>query len=134
MILVKESSCYECPEHGGFMRQYRAYARSIGLSSKDFSRKSFSLTETVDELITSMRLMPTLTDYEATMSIDKPAALVSSARETQARGETSTPGPVAFISLPPAKERWDAWTELDSQAWPRRKERHYASSHNLLQL
>src|SRR4029078_8834904 len=26
----------------------------------------------------------------------------------------------------PPKERWDDWTELDSQAWPRRVERHYS--------
>ena len=29
------------------------------------------------------------------------------------------------LSAFPPKERWDDWTELDSQAWPRRKERHY---------
>jgi anaerobic selenocysteine-containing dehydrogenase len=30
------------------------------------------------------------------------------------------------LSAFPPKERWDDWTELDSQAWPRRKERHYS--------
>ena len=36
------------------------------------------------------------------------------------------PGPsrIHLAAFPP-KERWDDWTELDSQAWPRRKERHY---------
>ena len=27
---VRESSCFECPEHTRFIREYRAYARSIG--------------------------------------------------------------------------------------------------------
>jgi anaerobic selenocysteine-containing dehydrogenase len=37
------------------------------------------------------------------------------------------PGPsrIHLAAFPP-KERWDDWTELDSQAWPRRKERHYS--------
>src|SRR5687767_5333580 len=36
------------------------------------------------------------------------------------------PGPSRIhLSAFPPKERWDDWTELDSQAWPRRKERHY---------
>src|SRR6266581_2663653 len=37
------------------------------------------------------------------------------------------PGPsrIHLAAFPP-KERWDNWTELDSQAWPRRKERHYS--------
>src|SRR5438874_3800598 len=36
------------------------------------------------------------------------------------------PGPsrIHLAAFPP-KDRWDDWTELDSQAWPRRKERHY---------
>ena len=29
------------------------------------------------------------------------------------------------LSAFPPKERWDDWTELDSRAWPQRKERHY---------
>jgi anaerobic selenocysteine-containing dehydrogenase len=41
--------------------------------------------------------------------------------------ETFYPGPsrIHLAAFPP-KERWDNWTELDSQAWPRRKERHYS--------
>ncbi|MGQ0760762.1 MAG: molybdopterin-dependent oxidoreductase [Acidobacteriota bacterium] len=36
------------------------------------------------------------------------------------------PGPSRIhLSAFPPKERWDDWTELDSQAWPRRKERRY---------
>jgi anaerobic selenocysteine-containing dehydrogenase len=38
----------------------------------------------------------------------------------------SYPGPSRIhLSAFPPKERWDDWTELDSQAWPHRKERHY---------
>ncbi|HKQ39518.1 MAG TPA: molybdopterin-dependent oxidoreductase, partial [Verrucomicrobiae bacterium] len=37
------------------------------------------------------------------------------------------PGPSrSHLAAFPPKERWDDWTELDSQAWPRRKERHYS--------
>src|SRR6266849_1922663 len=41
--------------------------------------------------------------------------------------ETFYPGPsrIHLAAFPP-KERWDDWTELDSQAWPRRKERRYS--------
>jgi anaerobic selenocysteine-containing dehydrogenase len=40
--------------------------------------------------------------------------------------ERGYPGPSRIhLSAFPPKERWDDWTELDSQAWPRRKERHY---------
>jgi anaerobic selenocysteine-containing dehydrogenase len=41
--------------------------------------------------------------------------------------QTFYPGPsrIHLAAFPP-KERWDDWTELDSQAWPRRKERHYS--------
>ncbi len=39
---------------------------------------------------------------------------------------TLYPGPSRIhLSAFPPKERWDDWTELDSQAWPSRKERHY---------
>lgn len=40
--------------------------------------------------------------------------------------ETFYPGPsrTHLASYPP-KERWDDWTELDSRAWPQRKERRY---------
>src|SRR5437870_3424995 len=42
------------------------------------------------------------------------------------KNNPSYPGPsrIHLAAFPP-KERWDDWTELDSQAWPRRKERHY---------
>jgi anaerobic selenocysteine-containing dehydrogenase len=52
---------------------------------------------------------------------------VSAARkETEARGETFYPGPsrIHLAAFPP-KERWDDWVELDSRAWPARKERRY---------
>jgi anaerobic selenocysteine-containing dehydrogenase len=52
---------------------------------------------------------------------------VSAARkETEARGETFYPGPsrVHLAAFPP-KERWDDWVELESKAWPERKERRY---------
>lgn len=39
---------------------------------------------------------------------------------------TRYPGPSRIhLSAFPPKERWNDWTELDSQAWPQRKERHY---------
>src|SRR3989440_10719851 len=38
----------------------------------------------------------------------------------------SYPGPSRIhLSAFPPKDRWDDWTELDSQAWPKRKERRY---------
>ncbi len=41
--------------------------------------------------------------------------------------ETFYPGPSrSHLAAFPPKERWNDWTELDSQAWPRRKERHYS--------
>ncbi len=42
------------------------------------------------------------------------------------RNETFYPGPsrIHLAAFPP-KERWDDWTELDPQAWPKRKERRY---------
>ncbi|MEM7584863.1 MAG: molybdopterin-dependent oxidoreductase [Acidobacteriota bacterium] len=45
---------------------------------------------------------------------------------TEARGETFYPGAsrVHLAAFPP-KERWDDWVELDSKAWPERKERRY---------
>jgi anaerobic selenocysteine-containing dehydrogenase len=52
---------------------------------------------------------------------------VSAAREeTEARGETFYQGAsgIDLASFPP-KERWDEWRELDSRAWPERKERRY---------
>ena len=52
---------------------------------------------------------------------------VSAAKaETEARGETFYPGAsrVHLAAFPP-KERWDDWVELDSKAWPERRERRY---------
>jgi anaerobic selenocysteine-containing dehydrogenase len=45
----------------------------------------------------------------------------------EARGETFYPGPSggSLAAFPP-RERWDDWVELDSKAWPERKERRYA--------
>jgi len=45
--------------------------------------------------------------------------------ELMSDNETFYPGPsrIHLAAFPP-KERWDDWTELDSRAWPRRKERH----------
>src|SRR5262245_56729469 len=41
--------------------------------------------------------------------------------------ETFYPGPSrSHLAAFPPKERWDDWTELDSKAWPQRKERHYS--------
>ncbi|MCU1264215.1 MAG: molybdopterin dinucleotide-binding region [Acidobacteria bacterium] len=53
--------------------------------------------------------------------------LVNAAREeTEARGETFYPGPSCnHLAAYPPKERWDDWVELDSKAWPKRKERRY---------
>jgi anaerobic selenocysteine-containing dehydrogenase len=46
---------------------------------------------------------------------------------TSDNGETFYPGPsrIHLAAFPP-KERWDDWTELDSKAWPKRKERNYS--------
>jgi anaerobic selenocysteine-containing dehydrogenase len=52
---------------------------------------------------------------------------VSAARaDVEARGETFYPGPsrIHLASFPP-RERWDDWVELDSRAWPERKEHRY---------
>ena len=47
-------------------------------------------------------------------------------RETEARGETFYPGPSRIhLAMFPPKERWDDWVELDSRAWPERRERRY---------
>jgi anaerobic selenocysteine-containing dehydrogenase len=61
------------------------------------------------------------------MSLKELNERVSAARrETEARGETFYPGPsrIHLAAFPP-KERWDDWVELDSRAWPERKERRY---------
>jgi anaerobic selenocysteine-containing dehydrogenase len=60
-------------------------------------------------------------------ALDALGARVSAARqEVAARGETFYQGPsgIHLASFPP-KERWDDWAELDSRAWPERKEHHY---------
>ena len=48
-------------------------------------------------------------------------------RDTEERGETFYPGAsrVHLAAYPP-KERWDDWIELDSKAWPERREKHYS--------
>ena len=61
------------------------------------------------------------------MKIRETEKRVSARREeTEARGETFYQGPskIHLASFPP-KERWDDWTELDSRAWPEKKERRY---------
>jgi anaerobic selenocysteine-containing dehydrogenase len=67
-------------------------------------------------------------DYAAQMSAEENDPLVNVGREeTAARGETFYPGASrGRLAAFPPKERWHNWTELDSQAWPRRKERHYS--------
>ena len=46
--------------------------------------------------------------------------------ETEARGETFYPGPSRIhLAMFPPKERWDDWVELDSRAWPEKRERRY---------
>ncbi|HUQ31710.1 MAG TPA: molybdopterin-dependent oxidoreductase, partial [Pyrinomonadaceae bacterium] len=61
------------------------------------------------------------------MKLDELNKRVSAARrETESRGETFYPGPsrIHLAAFPP-KERWDDWVELDSKAWPERRERRY---------
>jgi anaerobic selenocysteine-containing dehydrogenase len=61
------------------------------------------------------------------MNLNELNERVSAAREeTEARGETFYPGPsrIHLAAFPP-RERWDDWTELDSKAWPQRKEKRY---------
>ena len=64
---------------------------------------------------------------QATMTMLNPNELVGATRdETESRGETFYPGASRIhLAAYPPKERWDNWTELDPQAWPQRKERHY---------
>ncbi len=59
--------------------------------------------------------------------LDALGARVSAARSAvEARGETFYQGPsgVHLAAFPP-KERWDDWAELDSRAWPARREHRY---------
>ena len=62
------------------------------------------------------------------MKLDEEKTLVNASREdTEARGETFYPGPSCnHLAAYPPKERWDDWVELDSRAWPKRKERRYS--------
>jgi anaerobic selenocysteine-containing dehydrogenase len=62
------------------------------------------------------------------MNLEDPKQAVGAThQETEARGETFYPGPSrSHLAAYPPKERWNDWTELDSRAWPRRKERHYS--------
>ena len=62
-----------------------------------------------------------------TSDLEELSQRVSADRQAvEARGETYYPGPsrIHLASYPP-KERWDDWVELDSKAWPERKERHF---------
>src|SRR5438046_7667089 len=59
------------------------------------------------------------------------ASVRNSANQSQSsrndENETFYPGPSrSHLAAFPPKERWDDWTELDSQAWPRRKKKHYS--------
>jgi anaerobic selenocysteine-containing dehydrogenase len=67
-------------------------------------------------------------EVDRSRTLDELDRLVSAARrETEARGETFYPGAsrVHLAAYPP-RERWDDWVELDSKAWPERRERHYS--------
>jgi anaerobic selenocysteine-containing dehydrogenase len=64
---------------------------------------------------------------QTTNRIDELGARVSAARQAvEARGETFYPGPsrIHLAAFPP-KERWTDWVELDSRAWPERRERRF---------
>ena len=66
-------------------------------------------------------------DRKTSDRIDELGARVSAARAAvEARGETFYPGPsrIHLASFPP-KERWDDWVELDSRAWPQRREKRF---------
>ena len=72
------------------------------------------------------RFGPTSAD-SLPMSLRDLEARVSAAKaDVEARGETFYPGAsrVHLAAFPP-KERWSDWVELDSKAWPERKERRY---------
>ncbi len=61
------------------------------------------------------------------MTLDELNRRLSAARAaTEARGETFYPGPSRIhLAAYPPKERWDHWVELDSRAWPERREHRY---------
>ncbi len=64
---------------------------------------------------------------DAAGKVERLEGLVSAARkDTEARGETFYPGAsrVHLAAFPP-RERWDDWVELDSKAWPERREKRY---------
>ncbi|HEY6056831.1 MAG TPA: molybdopterin-dependent oxidoreductase, partial [Candidatus Limnocylindrales bacterium] len=68
-----------------------------------------------------------MSDERPRLTIDQLGARVSAARQAvESRGETFYPGAsrIHLASFPP-KERWDDWIELDSRAWPDRKEKHF---------
>src|ERR1700687_5918302 len=61
------------------------------------------------------------------MTINRNDEINYNSGKEETRGETFSPGPSrSHLAAYPPKERWDNWTELDSRAWPRRKERHYS--------
>ncbi len=67
-------------------------------------------------------------EMSSTFRLQEAGERVSAAREaTEKRGETFYQGPsgIHLASHPPF-ERWSDWMELDSKAWPTKKERRYA--------
>ena len=72
--------------------------------------------------------LPVLLVSEPPDPIDALNARVSAARaEVEARGETFYPGASRIhLAAYPPKERWADWVELDSKAWPERRERRFA--------
>jgi len=61
------------------------------------------------------------------MQLSERNARVSAARQAvEERGETFYPGSSRiYLAAFPPKERWNDWVELDSTAWPARKEKRY---------
>ncbi len=54
---VKESSCYECPDHARFMREYRAYVRTISNKLEKLPAEKFQPSlKLFDDLITSIEV------------------------------------------------------------------------------
>ncbi len=54
---VKESSCYQCPDHARFMREYRAYVRTISNKLEKLPPDKFQPSlKLFDDLITSIEV------------------------------------------------------------------------------
>ncbi len=65
-----------------------------------------------------------MTERERIRALD--ARVSAARRDAEARGETFYPGASGTdLAAFPPKERWDDWVELDSRAWPERKEKRY---------